>query len=233
MLTDCDEAWLKLTIEEPIDPGLPICDPHHHLWDRPNNRYLLPELLRDTGGGHHIVRTVFMECRSMYKSDEPEAMRPVGETEFVQSITKQSAAENQGTKVAAGIVGFADLRLGAAIAPVLEAHMAASDRFRGIRHISVWQENQDAPYPASAPTTADGPEVPGGFRPLARIWLELRCLAISHAIAGTVRPGQSFPGHPYHIESYRDPARRRSLCREAPASVPAMEERHCGTGILP
>ena len=52
------EAWLKTTIEEPIDPGLPICDPHHHLWDRsarqdrPGNRYLLEELLEDTGGGH-------------------------------------------------------------------------------------------------------------------------------------------------------------------------------------
>ena len=33
------EAWLKLTMENPIEPDMPICDPHHHLWDHPNNRY--------------------------------------------------------------------------------------------------------------------------------------------------------------------------------------------------
>jgi hypothetical protein len=52
------EAWLRMTTEEPIDAELPICDPHHHLWDwpalrdRPSNRYLLEELLQDIGGGH-------------------------------------------------------------------------------------------------------------------------------------------------------------------------------------
>jgi len=23
--------WLALTVEEPLEPHLPICDPHHHL----------------------------------------------------------------------------------------------------------------------------------------------------------------------------------------------------------
>ena len=130
------EAWLMLTTEDPIDPGLPICDPHHHLWDHPGNRYLIEELLQDTGGGHNIVQTVFVECRSMYKKDGPDEMRPVGETEFVQGIAAQSASGQYGTtRVAAGIVGHADLTLGAAVAPVLEAHIAASsNRFRGIRH---------------------------------------------------------------------------------------------------
>ena len=27
------ESWLAQTVEEPIDPDLPICDPHHHFWD--------------------------------------------------------------------------------------------------------------------------------------------------------------------------------------------------------
>ena len=30
-----DEAWLAQTREEPIEPELPIVDPHHHLWDFP------------------------------------------------------------------------------------------------------------------------------------------------------------------------------------------------------
>ena len=149
------EAWLKMTIEEPIDPGLPICDPHHHLWDRParqdrpGNRYLLEELLEDTGGGHNIVRTVFVECRSMYRKDGPQEMQPVGETEFVQGIAAQSASGQYGTtEVAAGIVSHADLTLGSAVAAVLEAHIAASsNRFRGIRHSSVWDASTDIrPY---------------------------------------------------------------------------------------
>src|SRR3990172_8849923 len=124
------EPWLKLTVEEPIDPDLPICDPHHHLWDHPSptsrfpGRYLLEELIRDTGGGHHIVQTVFVQCGSMYRKGGPKEMQPIGETEFVQGIAAQSASGQYGvTRVAAGIVGYADLTLGAAVVPVLEAQI--------------------------------------------------------------------------------------------------------------
>jgi predicted TIM-barrel fold metal-dependent hydrolase len=134
-MTAVRQDWLALTPEDPIAPDLPICDPHHHFWDRPDDRYLLADLLRDTGGGHRITETVFVECNSMYRTDGPEETRPVGEVDFVEKIAVQSPPE---TKVAAGIVGFADLRLGDAVTPVLEAHMAASDRFRGIRHASSW-----------------------------------------------------------------------------------------------
>jgi len=139
------EAWLGLTLEEPINPALPICDPHHHLWDRPNDRYLLEELLQDTGGGHRIVQTVFVECQSMYRKDGPKEMQPVGETEFVQTIAARNKSGQYGlTDVAAGIVSFADLTLGTAVIPVLEAHIAASQsRFRGIRHISAWDASPD------------------------------------------------------------------------------------------
>ena len=150
MATD-HEAWLKLTVEDPIEPDLPICDPHHHFWhhpdqpDRPDSRYLLEDLLQDTGGGHRIVQTVFVECTSMYRKGGAQEMRPVGETEFVQGIAAQSASGQYGmTRVAAGIVGHADLTLGAAVAPVLEAHIAASsNRFRGIRHPSAWHASAD------------------------------------------------------------------------------------------
>jgi len=52
------DAWLALTTEEAIEPDLPICDPHHHLWDYPGSRYLLDEFVEDIGGGHRIVKTV-------------------------------------------------------------------------------------------------------------------------------------------------------------------------------
>jgi predicted TIM-barrel fold metal-dependent hydrolase len=83
-----------------------------------------------------VLATVFVECMSMYRADGPESMRPVGETEFVNGIAAQSASGQYGeTRVAAGIVGFADLTLASAVVPVLEAHIAAAPaRFRGIRH---------------------------------------------------------------------------------------------------
>ena len=154
MVTERD-SWLRMTIEDPLEPDLPICDPHHHLWDRParedrpGNRYLLDELLGDIGEGHNIVQTVFIECRSMYRQDGPPEMQPVGETEFVQGIAAQSASGQYGvTRVAAGIVGHADLTVGTAVSAVLEAHTAASsNRFRGIRHSSVWDASTDIrPY---------------------------------------------------------------------------------------
>jgi predicted TIM-barrel fold metal-dependent hydrolase len=145
------EARLALTREEALEPDLPICDPHHHLWDRPDqrdrpgSRYLLEELMQDIAGGHNIVQTVFVECRSMYRKEGPPEMQPVGETEFVQGIAAQSASGLYGTTyVAAGIVSFADLTLGAEVAPVLEAHIAASrNRFRGIRHSSAWDASPE------------------------------------------------------------------------------------------
>ena len=144
MATD-HEAWLALTEEEPIEPDLPICDPHHHLWDHPDNRYLLDELTRDLSAGHCVVQTVFVECHSMYRKDGPQDMAPVGETEFVQGVAAQSASGQYGaTAVAAGIVSNADLSLGAAVAPVLEAHMAASgNRCRGIRYSLAWDASPD------------------------------------------------------------------------------------------
>src|SRR5438876_9400551 len=131
--------WLALTVEEPLEPGLPICDPHHHLWDlragRVAPRYLLDEILEDVGAGHTVVSTVFIECGAMFKSDGPEALRPVGETQFVNGIAAMSASGIYGkTRVAAGIIGTADLRLGDAVAAVLDAQIAAGGgRFRGIR----------------------------------------------------------------------------------------------------
>ncbi|MEM7251557.1 MAG: amidohydrolase family protein [Pseudomonadota bacterium] len=134
--------WLDRTVEEALEPALPICDPHHHLWDHPNHRYLLEELLSDTGSGHNVVSTVFVECMSEYDDDGPEAVRPVGETRFVHDIAEQCAAAGHTTNVAAAIVSFADLTLGDAVTPVLEAHVGASSRFRGIRHAAGWDASE-------------------------------------------------------------------------------------------
>src|SRR6202790_2490942 len=139
------EAWLAQTTEPVLESALPIIDPHHHLWDHPGSRYMLDEILRDTGTGHRVLATVFVECASMYRADGPEAMRRVGETEFVNGIAAMSASGGLGdTRIAAGIVSFADLALGAAVEEVLEAHIpAAPARFRGIRHAAGYDEHPD------------------------------------------------------------------------------------------
>lgn len=138
-----EENWHNQVVEEIIEPGLPICDPHHHLWDHPQSRYLLDELLRDTGSGHNVVSTVFVECSSMYRADGPEALRPVGETEFVNGVAAMSASGQYGpTRACLGIVGFADLTLGAAVSEVLDAHMGTTSRFKGIRHASSWDASE-------------------------------------------------------------------------------------------
>lgn len=136
--------WLNQVQEDILAPELPICDPHHHLWDHPESRYLLPELLADTGSGHNVVSTVFVECASMYRADGPEAMKPVGETEFVNGIAAMSASGQYGeTRACLGIVSFADLTLGAAVGDVLDAHMAITERFKGIRHAAGWDASPD------------------------------------------------------------------------------------------
>jgi predicted TIM-barrel fold metal-dependent hydrolase len=143
--------WLASTVEEPLEPDRPICDPHHHLWDQQTARiaprYLLDEILEDVGAGHNVVSTVFIECGAMFKRDGPELLRPVGETEFVNGIAAMSASGIYGkTRVAAGIVGTADLRLGDAVGPVLDAQIAAGrGRFRGIRRAAAWDPDAAVP----------------------------------------------------------------------------------------
>src|SRR5262245_55813943 len=83
----------------------------------------------------------------MFKSEGPEAMRPVGETEFVNGIAAMSASGQYGpVRIAAGIVGTADLRLGDAVAEVLDAQLAAGGgRFRGIRLGATWDASAEVP----------------------------------------------------------------------------------------
>lgn len=124
--TGDQDAWLNLTVEEALEPELPICDPHHHL----NPEYLPQHFLSDTGGGHHIEQTVFIES-VRNKQIGPIKMTPLEETQF---IVAQCSGLKSRTTVAAGIVGAADLMAGEEILPLLEAQIdAGQGRFRGIR----------------------------------------------------------------------------------------------------
>ena len=146
-----------------LEPDLPIVDPHHHLWDRrapgappiplpdhpfsriiaDNPRYLLDEILKDLQSGHNIRATVFLECGAMYRASAPDALKCIGETEFVNGIAAMSASGLYGeVRICAGIVGHANLRLGDQVEDVLRAHIhAGNGRFRGIRHSASYDED--------------------------------------------------------------------------------------------
>lgn len=135
-----DDAWLAQAEPEPIlDPELPIVDAHHHLWDLPGYRYLLPQFLADLDTGHRVVATVFNECHAMYRAQGPAHLAPVGEVEFCAGIAAMSESGIYGpTRVNAGIIGFADL-LDRRFEEVLDAQVAAGGgRFRGVRYAANW-----------------------------------------------------------------------------------------------
>ena len=131
------DAWRALTVEEALEPQLPICDPHHHLWEYPSSRYLAEEFLAELGG-HRVTHSVFVECLQHYRTSGPEELRPVGETEFVEQLAANVDRAPGNPRLAAGVVAFADLTLGAAVEDVLRAHLGASSRIRGIRYATAW-----------------------------------------------------------------------------------------------
>ncbi len=125
------QEWLDSVIEPIVDPDVAIIDPHHHLWPPGGSMpYRLDDLEGDLDSGHQVVDTVFVECGAAYDRAADEAFAPVGETAYVAG-----EAQRCDRRVMGGIVAHADLRLGAELDDVLDAHEEAGNgRFRGIRH---------------------------------------------------------------------------------------------------
>src|SRR5437762_3025960 len=132
--------WLAATQEPALEPERPIIDPHHHLWDRPGNRYLFHDLMEDLNSGHNIRATVFLECREMYRAEGPPEQRSLGETQFVAGVSAMSESGKYGaTRACAGIIGNVDFRVGSRARGILEQHITLSGgRFRGIRNGATW-----------------------------------------------------------------------------------------------
>ncbi|RMF94822.1 MAG: amidohydrolase [Gammaproteobacteria bacterium] len=164
--------------EEPIiDPLLPICDGHHHLWTYAQNPWL-PERFAEATGGHRVLSSVHVECRHGWRDSGPDELRPVGETEFVAACTAEPV---NGIRIAAGIVAFADLRLGEAVEPVLDAHLAASERVRGLRYMTAWDASEQVRNAQTEP--------PPGLLADPQFRAGLRCL---------ITRGLSFDAWVYH-----------------------------------
>jgi predicted TIM-barrel fold metal-dependent hydrolase len=218
-----------------LEPDLPIIDPHHHLWDRtagntgelppPRHgfeamlrmvpRYLFDELLADMRRGHNVIATVYMECGSMYRTGGEAALRPVGETEFVNGVAAMSASGIYGeARACAGIVGHADLTLGAPVKAVLEAHLAAGGgRFRGIRHGASSDPDPDVlgPLNRRGPGLYLSSQFREGFAQLAPLGLSFDAWLLEPQLGEVLDLARAFPetaivldhvGTPLGIGSY-------------------------------
>ncbi|QDL38675.1 amidohydrolase family protein [Rhodoferax sediminis] len=147
--------WLARAVPEAaIEAELPIVDPHMHLWDHKSGyKYFVEEFARDVAtSGHNVEATVYIECHSMYRASGPEHLKYVGETEFAVGMAAMAASgKYTSCRVAAGIVGFADLTQGERTRETLEAHIeAANGRFRGVRQRGKWDPDPVVRGPVSA-----------------------------------------------------------------------------------
>ncbi len=144
------QEWLAQITEEIIDPEQRIIDPHHHLWpgvssdsSENSNQYLLEDLWADTGSGHKVTNTVFIDCSQCYWNSTDQALNPVGETEFVKKIADESKADPKQATIS-GIVGHVDMLLGFEAERVLEKHLEiGQELFKGIRHAGGWDPHPD------------------------------------------------------------------------------------------
>lgn len=207
--------------EDVIDPELEICDPHHHLWDLPEDggspllaslpsrRYLLPELLADIGGGHNVTRTVFVEARAFYREDGPPELASVGETEFVNGVAAMCASGRYGSvRACDGIVAKADLTAGAHVDALLAAHARAGGaRFKGIRHTGARDVSGSVPTSAVVPPAGLylQPAFRAGFARLAAFDLTFDAWLYHPQIPDLVDLARAFPEQPIVLDHVGTP----------------------------
>ena len=76
--------WIATVVEDVLEPEIPILDPHHHLWLDEGHTgwpYTLEDFHKDTGSGHNIVGTEFLECHAAYRKPGP-IHKPVSYTQL-------------------------------------------------------------------------------------------------------------------------------------------------------
>ena len=122
--------------ETAIGPDIPTVEAHHHMW--PTDRYNRKDLERDMSQGHNIIKTVFIDCSASYRTDGPDHLKPVGETEW--------AVSQQGPDgICSAIIGHVNMYLEPAkAAEALDAHLeAGGGSFKGVRHNVAWDRHPD------------------------------------------------------------------------------------------
>ena len=187
------------------------------------HRYFLHDFLADVATGHNLVATVFIECHSMYRAAGPAEMRPVGETEFVAGQAAMSDSGLYGpARVAAGIVGFADLTLGDRVEPVLEAHLRAAGgasagcatRRRGTRATS-----SATSRPPGGPTSTGARTSVRALARLTRLGLSLDAWVFHPQLGDVVDLARACPDAAHRPGPRGRPARLRPVRGQAGRGV--------------
>lgn len=196
-------------MEPPVAPELPVTDCHHHFWGDGHGgpalfgKFLPEVFLAEIGkSGHRIAATVFIDSRWSYRAAGPEALRCVGETDYAEAVATAFANAPGAPKFAAGIVGSAELLLGDAVAPVLEAHVAASPmRFRGIRD---WlSSDPDMPHDFGVPPgKSRDPRFRAGFARLRPLGLGFEALCTHPQLDEIAALAALFPDIPIILDHF-------------------------------
>ena len=189
------EDWLAQVSEATIEPERIIVDPHHHFFEASEffQPYDLVALRSDTAS-HRVAQTVYLQCGEHHRKDGPEALKPVGETEWADSIATEASKDPDKTQIGA-MIGTADLRRGAAVREVLDAHRAASSLFRGIRQSAAWDPSDAVPQFGSF---TDGllyrnPAFRAGFAVLGEMGLSFDAWHYFHQTPYLTELAQAFP----------------------------------------
>lgn len=205
-----------------LEPDLPIIDPHHHLWDlRPlmaafpeprhhfiaaialSPYYTFNEIHADATSGHNVIGTVFMECGAFYRAGASDALKVVGEVEYVNGVAAQSASGLYGNmRLCDAIIGHADLTLGAKAGEVLDALAAASPRFNGIRHAAAWDQDPEVlgppfHHPGGLYLDANFRE---GFKELGKRGLTFDAWLLEPQLDDVLSLARAFPGQPICLD---------------------------------
>ncbi|MEZ5683666.1 MAG: amidohydrolase family protein [Novosphingobium sp.] len=205
-----------------LEPDLPIIDPHHHLWDLrplmaafPEPRhpfieaiartpyYTFDGLHADATSGHNVIGTVFMECGAFYRAGASDALKVVGEVEYVNGVAAQSASGLYGSiRLCEAIIGHADLTLGSRAGAVLDALASASPRFKGIRHAAAWDADPEVlgppfHHPAGLYRDAAFRE---GFAELGKRGLTFDAWLLEPQLGDVIDLARAFPDQPIVLD---------------------------------
>ena len=209
-------------MDAPVDRSAPIVDAHHHLWDlrpmmaafpEPHHHfiaavartpyYTFNELHADATSGHNVIGTVFMECGAFYNGSYGDARKVLGEVEYVNGVAAQSASGLYGAiRLCDAIIGHADLTLGDGARPVLEALMATSARFKGIRHAAAWNADPDVlgpPFHHPEGLYRDA-KFREGFRHLGELGLTFDAWLLEPQLDDVIDLARAFPGQPIVLD---------------------------------